>query len=109
MGALREVEDLLPSLTRAEKALLLRTVVQDLDDAFPGVESTPGVCGGEPCIARTRIPVWVLEQARRVGVSEEDLLRSYPALRAEDIATAWAYVRSHRSEIEAQIRDNEGA
>jgi uncharacterized protein (DUF433 family) len=109
MGALREVEDLLPSLTRAEKALLLRTVVQDLDDAFPGVESTPGVCGGEPCIVRTRIPVWVLEQARRVGVSEEDLLRSYPALRAEDIATAWAYVRSHRSEIEAQIRDNEGA
>ncbi|MGA2132533.1 MAG: DUF433 domain-containing protein [Bryobacteraceae bacterium] len=88
---------------------MLRTVVQDLDDAFPGVESTPGVCGGEPCIARTRIPVWVLEQARRVGVSEEDLLRSYPALRAEDIATAWAYVRSHRSEIEAQIRDNEGA
>jgi uncharacterized protein (DUF433 family) len=109
MGALREVEDLLPSLTRAEKALLLRTVVQDLDDAFPGVESTPGVCGGEPCIVRTRIPVWVLEQARRVGVSEEDLLRSYPALRAEDIATAWAYVRSRRSEIEAQIRDNEGA
>jgi uncharacterized protein (DUF433 family) len=42
-------------------------------------------------------------------VSEEDLLRSYPALRAEDIATAWAYVRSRRSEIEAQIRDNEGA
>ena len=45
MGALREVEDLLPSLTRAEKAQLLRIVVQDLDDAFPGVESTPGVCG----------------------------------------------------------------
>jgi len=42
MGALREVEDLLPSLTRAEKARLLRVVVQDLDDAFPGVESTPG-------------------------------------------------------------------
>jgi uncharacterized protein (DUF433 family) len=109
MGALREVEDLLPSLTRAEKAQLLRTVVQDLDDDFPGVESTPGVCGGEPCIVRTRIPVWALEQARRLGVSEEDLLRSYPPLRAEDLANAWAYVRSHRTEIEDQIRDNEGA
>jgi len=107
MGALREVEDLLPSLTRAEKAQLLRTVVQDLDDAFPGVESITGVCGGEPCIVRTRIPVWVLEQARRLGVSEEDLLRSYPALRAEDLANAWAYVRSHRAEIEDQIRENE--
>ena len=109
MSTLRDVEDLLPSLTRAEKAQLLRVVVQDLDDSFPGVESTTGVCGGDPCIVRTRIPVWVMEQARRLGVSEEDLLRSYPALRAEDLASAWAYVRFHRSEIEDQIRDNEGA
>ena len=109
MDALRQVENLLPVLTRAEKAQLLRMVVQDLDDAFPGVESTPGVSGGEPCIVRTRIPIWVLEQARRLGTSEEELLRSYPTLRADDIANAWAYVRSHRSEIEDQIRDNESA
>lgn len=109
MNPLREVENLLPSLTRAEKAQLLRMVVQDLDDAFPGVESTPGVCGGEPCIVRTRIPVWLLEQARRLGTSEEGLLRSYPTLRAEDLANAWAFVRSHRGEIEDQIRGNETA
>ncbi|MGA3074899.1 MAG: DUF433 domain-containing protein [Bryobacteraceae bacterium] len=58
---------------------------------------------------RTRIPVWALEQARRLGVSEEDRLRAYPALHAEDLANAWAYVRSHRVEIEDQIRDNESA
>ena len=109
MDALRLVEDLLPSLTRAKKTQLLRTVVQDLDDAFPGVESTPGVCGAEPYIVRTRIPVWVLEQARRLGVGKEELLRSYPALRAEDLANAWAFVRSHRAEIGDQIRDSEGA
>jgi uncharacterized protein (DUF433 family) len=80
-----------------------------LDDAFPGVESTPGVCGGEPCIVRTRIPVWILEQARRLGASEDELLRSYPPLRAEDLANAWACVRSHRPEIEEQIRDNENS
>ena len=57
-------------LSRAEKALLLRWVVQDLGDAFPGIESRPDVCGGEPCIVRTRIPVWVLAQARRLGTSE---------------------------------------
>ena len=56
---------------------------------------------------RTRIPVWVLEQARRQGVSEADLLRSYPTLRAEDLANAWAYVRSHRDEINRQIEENE--
>ncbi|MGO4884970.1 MAG: hypothetical protein ACLP59_29750 [Bryobacteraceae bacterium] len=44
-----------------------------------------------------------------LGVSEEDLVRSYPALRADDIASACAYVRFHRSEIEDQIRDNEDA
>ena len=109
MDALRQVEDLLPALTRAEKAQLLRMVVQDLDDSFPGVESTPGVCGGEPCLVRTRIPVWVLEQARRLGASEEELLRSYPTLRADDLSNAWAYVRSHRPEIEEKIRDNETA
>ena len=80
-----------------------------MDDARPGVESTPGVCGGEPCIVRTRIPVCTLEQARRLGVTEEDLLRACPALCAEDLANAWAYVRSHRVEIEDQIRDNESA
>ena len=109
MDALREVENLWPLLTRAEKAQLLRAVVQDLDDAFQGIESTSGVCGGEPCIVGTRIPVWVLEQSRRLGTSEEDLLRCYPSLRAEDLANAWAYVRSHRAEIEEQIRENEAS
>jgi uncharacterized protein (DUF433 family) len=80
-----------------------------LDDRSPGIDSTPGVCGGAPCIVRTRIPVWALEQSRRLGMSEDDLLRSYPALRAEDLVNAWAYVRSHRAEIEDQIRANESA
>lgn len=109
MSALRQVEELLPSLSRAEKAQLLRLVVQELDDAFPGIDSTPGVCGGEACIVRTRVPVWVLEQSRRLGTSEEGLLRSYPTLRAEDLVNAWSYVRSHRSEIEDAIRTNEDA
>ncbi len=77
--------------------------------AFPGIDSNPAVCGGEACIVRTRIPVWVLEQARRVGLREADILRAYPSLRAEDLAVAWAYVRSHKPEIEAQIKENEAA
>jgi uncharacterized protein (DUF433 family) len=109
MSALREAEKILSSMTRAEKAQLLQWVASDLGDAFPGIESTPGVCGGEARIVRTRIPVWVLEQARRLGVSEADLLRSYPTLRAEDLVHAWAYVRGHREEIEHQIRENEEA
>src|SRR3972149_11882509 len=107
MSTIPEFEKLLSQMTRAEKAQLLQWVVRDLGDAFP--ESSPLVCGGEPCIVRTRIPVWLLEQARRLGTSEAELLRSYPTLRAEDLANAWAYVRSHREEIERQILENEAA
>ena len=78
MTTLLDFEKQLDTLTRAEKAQILQWVVRDLGDAFPGIESRPGVCGGEPCIVRTRIPVWVLEQSRRLGISEADLLRSYP-------------------------------
>jgi uncharacterized protein (DUF433 family) len=109
MSILREIEKLLPGMTRVEKAQLLQWVVRDLDEAFPGIASTPGVSGGEPCIVRTRIPVWVLEQARRLGTSEVELLQCYPTLCAEDLANAWAYVRSHREEIDRQIEENEMA
>jgi uncharacterized protein (DUF433 family) len=109
MATLREVERLLPSLSRGEKAQLLKWVAQELGDDFPGIDSRADVCGGEPCIVRTRIPVWILERARRDGVSEEALLHSYPSLRAQDLVNAWGYVRSHPLEIEQQIRDNESA
>lgn len=109
MSAFQEIEKLLSQMSGAEKAQILQLVVRDLGDAFPGVETTPGVSGGEPRIVRTRIPVWALEQARRLGTSEADVLRIYPTLRAEDLANAWAYVRSHRDEIEQQIQENEAA
>jgi len=109
MSSLRDLEKQLELLTRGEKAQLLQWVARDLGDSFPGIESMPGICGGEPCIVRTRIPVWVLEQARQLGMSEADLLQSYPTLRAEDLANAWAYVRAHREEIDRQTRENEGA
>lgn len=109
MRRIQELEELLDKMTRGEKAELLQWIARDLGDAFPGIDSTPDVCGGEPRIVRTRIPVWVLIQAKRLGTSEADLLRSYPTLRAEDLSNAWAYYRSHREEIEQQIRENEGA
>jgi len=107
MTAFRDLEQLVARLTRAEKAQLLQSIVQDLGDAFPGIESTPDVVGGEPRIVRTRIPVWVLVQARHLGTTEAELLNSYPTLSAQDLANAWAYYRAHRDEIEQQIVDNE--
>jgi len=109
VSTLQKAEKLISEMTRAEKAQVLQWVARDLGDAFPGIDSSPDVCGGEPCIVRTRIPVWLLVQARRLGTSESDLLRAYPTLRAEDLANAWVYYRSHRREIDKQIRQNEQA
>jgi hypothetical protein len=50
---------------------------------------------------------WVLEQARRSGVSDAELLQDYPDLKAEDLVNAWDYVRAHREEIDEEIRLNE--
>src|SRR5205823_2538794 len=109
MDKLEEAERLLAQMTRSEKAQLLQWVVRDLGEAFPGIESNPNICGGEPCIVRTRIPIWLLEQARRLGTSEAEILRSYPSLNAEDLTNAWAYVRAHKEEIEKRIMENEAA
>lgn len=109
MNVLQQAEHLISRLSRAEKAQVLQWVVRDLGDAFPGIESIPGVSGGESCIVRTRIPVWVLVKGRQLGVSEAELLQAYPTLRAEDLANAWAYYRAFPDEIERQIAENESA
>ena len=109
MGTLHEAEKLLSSSTRSEKAQLLQWVVRDPSEASPGAESTPGVCGGEVCVVRTRIPVYVLEQHRRQRTSEADILRTYPTVRAEDLGNSWTHVHSFKEEIEQLVRENETA
>jgi len=109
MTKLQEAERLLSEMTQGEKSQILQWVVRGLGDSYPGIESDPAVCGGDPCIVRARIPVWVLVQAKRLGTSEAEFLRSYPSLRAEDLANAQSSYRGHREEIERQIQENEAA
>jgi uncharacterized protein (DUF433 family) len=109
MSVLDQAEQLLAAMSRAEKAQLLQWVMRDLGDGYAGIESPPAVNGGEPGIVRTRIPIWLLVQARQLGASEADLLHSYPTLRAEDLTNAWTYARTHHAEIQRQILENEPA
>lgn len=103
------IDEFLSRLTPGEKAVVLQRVARDLAESFPGIDSQPGVCGGEPCIVRTRIPVWLLVQARRLGTTEADLLHNFPSLRAEDLVNAWAYAQAHPEEIDQAIAANEAA
>ena len=102
-----QIETLIQSISPAEKAQVLHWVARDLGGSTPGITNSEGVAGGAACIVRTRIPVWLLEQARRVGTTEADILKAYPVLTAEDITNGRAYARGHREEIDAQIRENE--
>lgn len=107
MTTLQKVKALLSDMSPGEKAQVARWISDDLSYRFPGIEKTPGVCGGSACIVRTRIPVWLLLEASQAGASEADLLLSYPALRAEDLINAWAYYRANKEEIEQEILENE--
>jgi uncharacterized protein (DUF433 family) len=109
MSTLDKVRELIAELSPGEKAQTLQWLARDLGNAFPGIERTPGVSGGEPCLVRTRIPVWVLVQARGLGSSEAEILQAYPTLRAEDLANAWSYYDAHKTEIEQQIVEHEAA
>ena len=51
----------------------------------------PLVCHGKACIKGTRIMVSVILDNLADGVSEEEILKSYPSLASEDIRAAIAY------------------
>src|SRR5438128_10746419 len=71
------------------------------------ISKRPDRCGGDACIRDSRIPVWVLVNYRRLGGSDQDLLRDYPSLTAADLEAAWEYAAAHQEEIESAIRENE--
>lgn len=106
---LRELEPQLATLSLAEKAALVQRFALEITQTWPGIERTPGVAGGEACIVRTRIPVWTLENYRRLGWSEVQLLQNFPTLHAIDLVEAWAYADTHQAEIDRAITENENA
>jgi len=71
------------------------------------VQKTPNVCGGRACIRKTRITVWGLVNARRLGATEDQILQNIVGLTPEDLLAAWDYYRDHRAEIDPDIRENE--
>lgn len=73
------------------------------------LQRSPGVCGGEACVGMTRIAVWLLEEARRAGVGDLELLKDYPGISVFDLEAAWQYVETHPGEIEQAIRLNREA
>jgi uncharacterized protein (DUF433 family) len=78
------------------------------DDA-PAIQKTPGVCGGDACIRQTRIAVWMLVVDCKLGMTDADVLVSFPALTQADLDAAWEYYRANPVEIEQAIWLNDTA
>ena len=51
----------------------------------------PEVCGGEPCIKGTRIPVHVILSHLAAGEDYETILKNFPKITREDILACLEY------------------
>jgi uncharacterized protein (DUF433 family) len=74
------------------------------------IQKTPDVIGGDACIRKTRIAVWMLVESRQLGMTDEEIRTRYdPPLSQADLDAAWEYYQQNREEIEQAIRENEEA
>jgi uncharacterized protein (DUF433 family) len=63
----------------------------DREALLKRISIKPDVCFGKPCIRGTRIWVSLIVDSLADGVSEAELLKTYPQLTIEDIRAALAY------------------
>ncbi len=61
------------------------------DTLLDRISSDPAICGGRPCIKGTRMRVIDIVEAIAHGATQEELLRDFDYLTAEDIAAALLY------------------
>jgi uncharacterized protein (DUF433 family) len=109
MTALQKIELLLNDASPKMRASLFQKIAGVPSGHFPGIEKTPGVCGGSACIIRTRIPVWSLVAWKKLGTQDDVLLKNYPTLIQQDLDNAWGYYLIYTDEIEHEIRENNQA
>jgi uncharacterized protein (DUF433 family) len=76
---------------------------------FGAIIRDPRVCGGDPTIAGTRIPVQSVVVSYQIYGDIEKVRHAYPRLDLTDIQAALAYYDGHRDEIDRLIAENEQA
>ena len=72
------------------------------DELFELVTRTPGVCGGEPCLAGTRITMFHFEELLREGMNLDQIAAAYPHLDPGKLKRAmdrWFFFKNYWSGI----------
>ncbi len=84
----------------------MATARREYTDEDTAINETPGVCGGYPCIGKTRIPVRVLVEAFHAYGSAEAVADYFPQLTRDQVDAALAYYRNHPARIDEDIETN---
>jgi uncharacterized protein (DUF433 family) len=70
---------------------------------FRNIEKDPTRCGGQPVVAGTRIRAATILACYRQGLTVEEIVQQYAALKPADVHDALAYAYDHLDEIEASL------
>ena len=73
------------------------------------IEQTPGVCGGRPCVAATRVPVHRVARYYRLGYSPEEIVSLLNSLSLPQIYAALAHALANTAEIDQALREEDKA
>ncbi|MGH2353193.1 MAG: DUF433 domain-containing protein [Chloroflexota bacterium] len=81
--------------------------VKDLKTEYPHIVRRPGMVGGRPRIAGTRLPVWQIALSSQKGATVEQIVETYhPDITPAAVHSALAYYWDHKAEVDAEIEEN---
>jgi uncharacterized protein (DUF433 family) len=90
--------------TRTNCTLRIRKMESTL---IQHIDATPGIRGGKPRIAGTRICVSDIVIWTEQGKSPDEIVSEYPHLTLADVYATLSFYHDHRAEIDRQIEESE--
>jgi uncharacterized protein (DUF433 family) len=77
----------------------------ELKTEHPHIVRVPGVIGGEPVIAGTRVGVAFIARLLQAGEEPSEIIAAYPNLAPAAVYDAASYYLDHRAEIDGIIAE----
>ena len=68
------------------------------------VEATPGVYGGQPCLAGTRFPILQVAAEFNGGRSAEEIVAAYEGLDLPRVHAGIAYYLANKRAVDAELK-----
>lgn len=91
----------------AEQQVVQISINPEATTNHPHITQTPGVCGGQPVVRGTRIPVKALVGYYRMNYKETEILAGFPDLTAAQFYDALSYYYDRQAEIDADVEADE--